>query len=46
MTGRSFRVSMAAASLERSTNSVRLAPRISAARSMTAKRSLEMRKFT
>ncbi len=46
MTGRSFRISTAAASLERSTNSVRDTPLIAAARSMTAKRSLDVRKFT
>ena len=37
--GRSFSVSIAAASLDRSTNSVRVTPRIAAARSMSDRRS-------
>ena len=39
-------VSIAAVSLERSTNSVRVTPRMAAARSMSAKRSSFIRKFT
>ena len=44
--GRSFNVSIAAASLDRSTNSVRVTPRIAAARSMSDKRSSFIRKLT
>ena len=46
MTGRSFSVSIAAASLDRSTNSVRVTPRIAAARSISARRSSFILKFT
>ena len=46
MMGRSFNISIAAASLDRSTNSVRVTPRIAAARSMSARRSSFIRKFT